>query len=145
MIVKLSVELVPKTAWYNNVRSSVPKDAWDKIRKKVYEKAGHVCEICGGVGSKYAVACHEIWEYDDENHIQKLDRMIALCPSCHNVKHLGRAKVIGQYQPAVSQLMKVNGWSREEVHKYEKEVFVKWSERSKHDWNLNLDALNEYL
>jgi 5-methylcytosine-specific restriction endonuclease McrA len=46
----LTIELVPKTAWYTNVRSNVSKKEWDRIRKKSYQNAGHVCEICGDTG-----------------------------------------------------------------------------------------------
>ena len=28
---KLTIELVPSTAWYSNVRSNVSKEEWDKI------------------------------------------------------------------------------------------------------------------
>lgn len=31
---KLEIELVPKTSWWNNLRKILPKSEWDKIRKK---------------------------------------------------------------------------------------------------------------
>ena len=77
---KLTIELVPSTSWFNNVRSQVSAQEWDIIRHIVYAKANNICEICGGKGNKHAVECHEIWEYDDKEHIQKLIGMIALCP-----------------------------------------------------------------
>jgi len=141
---KLSVELVPKTAWYSNVRSNVSKSEWDKIRKKVYAEAGHVCEICGGVGKRHPVECHEVWEYDDKKHIQKLASMIALCPACHSAKHLGRAKAVGIYHLALQQLMKVNGWTHKEATDYAKKAFEEWRERSNHPWKLDLRGLNRY-
>jgi hypothetical protein len=49
---KLTIELVPKTSWYSNVRSNVSKDEWDKIKKKCYIKANYKCEICNGIGDK---------------------------------------------------------------------------------------------
>ena len=68
---KLTIELVPKTAWFSNLRSILARAAWDKLRKESYKNAAHKCEICGGYGKKHPVECHEIWEYDDKNHIQK--------------------------------------------------------------------------
>ncbi len=141
---KLTSELVPKTAWYSNVRSNVPRSEWDVIRKKVYAAAGHVCEICGDVGKKHPVECHEVWEYDDVTHIQKLARMVALCPACHSVKHLGRARIVGIYHIALQQLMKVNGWTYQDAEEYAAGVFIEYKERSKHNWKLNLDALKNY-
>lgn len=143
-MIKLTVELVPKTAWYSNVRSNVPKETWDELRREVYQKAGYVCEICGGVGKRHPVECHEVWEYDDETHMQKLTRMIALCPACHNVKHLGRAQAIGQYKVAMHHLCKTNKWTMEEARDYAVKVFNQWRERSRHQWKLDIRALNNY-
>jgi len=143
-MIKLTVELVPKTAWYSNVRSNVSREEWDVIRHKVYADAGYVCEICGGVGKKHPVECHEVWEYDDKKHVQKLARMIALCPACHSVKHLGRAKIVGIYHLAIDQLMKVNGWTYAEADAYAKKAFEEWKRRSNHPWKLDLRALNKY-
>lgn len=42
---KLTIELVPSTAWYSNVRSNVTQAEWDVLRKECYKKAGYVCEI----------------------------------------------------------------------------------------------------
>jgi len=141
---KLTAELVPKTAWYSNVRSNVTRAEWDVIRHQVYENAGHVCEVCGGVGNKHPVECHEVWEYDDETHIQKLARMVALCPACHSVKHLGRAKIVGIYHLAMAQLRKVNGINDTEALEYAKQVFEQWAERSKHKWKLDIKCLSKY-
>jgi len=143
-MIKLTAELVPKTTWYSNVRSNVPRSEWDRIRYKVYADAGYVCEICGGIGKKHPVECHEVWEYDDKTHVQKLVKMIALCPACHSVKHLGRAKAVGIFPQAVAQLMKVNGWDHVKANNYAKAVFDEWKERSKHKWKLDLKGLNKY-
>ena len=59
--IKLTIELVPKTAWYKNVRSEVSKDRWDELRKECYRNANYKCEVCGGTGPKWPVECHEIW------------------------------------------------------------------------------------
>ncbi len=61
----LTVELVPQTCWYTNVRSNVPAEDWERLRKFVFKLAGYRCEICGGRGDKWWVECHEQWEYDD--------------------------------------------------------------------------------
>lgn len=141
---KLTIELVPKSSWYSNVRSNVPKETWDRLRKMVYAKAGHVCEICGGVGKKHPVECHEVWEYDEVNGMQTLIRLIALCPACHSVKHIGRAHIYGGYDQAVKHLSKVNGWTIDEAHLYTQEQFLIWTLRSKLKWSVNIDALKQY-
>jgi hypothetical protein len=142
---KLTVELIPTTCHYSNVRTTVKKQEWDKIRFISYEAAGHKCEICGNVGKNqgynHNVECHEIWEYDDANHIQKLVGLISLCPICHQVKHIGRAIAMGRHQEAYNQLMKVNKWTPKQVEKHILESFELHKERSKYEWDLDISIL----
>jgi len=44
---------------------------------------------------------------------------------------------------AVEQLMKVNDISLQEAHKYIDSSFNIWSERSEHDWELDITYLDE--
>ena len=139
--IRLSVELVPKTCWFSNVRDHVTKIEWDNLRKASYERASNKCEICGGRGENHPVECHEIWEYDDEGFIQTLKGLISLCPSCHDVKHIGRAQQLGLGEIAKNHLSKVNDWTDEQTKQYLKLTKAIWLERSKHDWKLNIDWL----
>ena len=41
---------------------------------------------------------HEVWDYDDARRVQRLVRLIALCPACHEVKHLGLAAKRGRHR-----------------------------------------------
>lgn len=144
---KLEVELIPSTCHFSNVRTTVKPKEWDKIRFISYEAAGNKCEICKSVGTdqgyKHAVECHEIWEYDDENHIQTLVGLISLCPTCHQVKHIGRAIKIGKFYQCVKQLAQVNKWTREQIDKHIADSFEVYKERSKHEWELDLSLLKE--
>jgi len=144
----LTIELVPKTAWYTNVRSNVSKKEWDRIRKKSYQNASYVCEICGDTGlnqnHKHPVECHEIWQYDDLNHVQKLTGLISLCPNCHTVKHPGLATTKGKLETVIRQLQKVNSMTFEEASEYLQESFLKWIDRSQHEWTLDIEYLKTY-
>lgn len=62
---KLKIELVPSTSWYDNLRKYTLKQDWDKIRKKAYANYGYRCGICGAEGR---LNCHEIWEYDEKTY-----------------------------------------------------------------------------
>lgn len=132
---KLEIEVVPGPSWANNLRKRISKGEWDKIRRKAYADHGHRCGICGIEGR---LECHEIWQYDDDRHIQKLAGFIALCPRCHNVKHIGLAAERGLYDEAVEHFMNVNNCSKEEFKNYEKEVFARWRERSQYQWHVDL-------
>ena len=99
---KLTIELVPSTCHYSNVRSTVTTAEWDKIRFISYEAANNKCEICKETGKtqgyKHNVECHEIWNYNDETHTQTLVGLVSLCPNCHQVKHIGRAIAMGRQE-----------------------------------------------
>ena len=144
---KLSVELIPTTCQYSNVRTTVTKKEWDKIRFMSYEKAEHKCEICGergkNQGQKHDVECHEIWHYNDETHVQKLVGLISLCPICHLVKHIGRALAMRKKEVAYNQLAKVNKWTLKEVQQHIVDSFELHKQRSKHEWTLDLSILLE--
>ena len=140
---KLTIELVPRTAWYKNLRSELSKSEWDKLRKITYKKANNVCEICGGVGPKWPVECHEVWNYDEENNTQTLTGLQAICPNCHQCKHIGLAQVQGHYDTAKAHLAEVNEITLEEAEEYINACFDIWEERSLKKWTLNTEWLQE--
>jgi nitrate/TMAO reductase-like tetraheme cytochrome c subunit len=96
------------------------------------------------VGPKHPVECHEIWEYDDEKLIQKLVGMIALCPDCHMVKHIGLARLQGRSEKALKHLMKVNSLKKKDAQKYIADAFRTWADRSEKKWALDISCLKKY-
>jgi hypothetical protein len=142
---KLTIELVPSTSWFTNVRSLVKPNEWDKLRTESYLKAKYRCEICNGIGKKHPVECHEIWEYNDETREQKLIGLISLCPKCHQVKHAGFAIATHKGNEVVQQLMLVNGMTKKEANDYIEKSFELWRERSKVKWNVNIDLIKDSL
>lgn len=142
--VKLTVEVVPETCWFSNLRSELSSADWDRIRRQAYKAAGYRCEVCGGQGRQHRVECHERWIYDDQKHVQRLDGVIALCPSCHEVKHIGYANVTGHGDRARAHLAKVNGWNRATADQYLNYVSEQWRGRSRHQWSLDLHRLRDY-
>jgi hypothetical protein len=141
---RLTVELVPSSCWFSNLRSELSKDEWDRLRRAVYERAGNQCEICGGRGTPHPVECHEVWEYDDKRYVQRLAGLIALCPACHEAKHMGYASSIGRAGHARAHLARVNGWSMDDVELYLEMQFEQWSRRSQHEWSLDLTWLEPF-
>lgn len=140
----LTIELVPNTCWYSNVRSNVCKKDWDKLRHHIYKQAGHRCQVCGGVGQQHPVECHEIWNYNDQQHIQTLTGLIALCPACHECKHIGLAQIKDRGEIALQHLAKVNKWSIEQSEVYVSECFEVWQKRSQFKWELNISYLEQF-
>ena len=137
---ELQIELVPLSSWWGSFRNKIPRKKWDEIRKKIYSKYGYKCGICGAKGR---LNCHEIWEFDDEKHVQKLIDFIPLCNRCHFVKHIGMAEILASegrlsYERIVEHFMKINRCGRETFERHKREAFTKWSERSKYEWKIDL-------
>jgi len=142
--IPLTIELIPGSNWENNVRSEYGND-WEWIKRISYKKANYRCEICNGVGNKHPVECHEVWDFDIDNKIQKLTGLVSLCPTCHKVKHIGLAFVKGEENIAIQQLKVVNGWTDKDVYKYIEESFLIYEALSRIQWNLDLSFLDEIL
>lgn len=144
---KLTIELVPKTCHFSNVRTCLSTTNWDKIRKISYENANNKCEICNDTGKnqghKHNVECHEIWNYDEETLTQKLIGLISLCPKCHMVKHIGRSIAIGVENICYRQLAKVNKWTQTQIQNHIVESFDRHKTLSKHQWKLDISILSE--
>lgn len=138
---KILIELVPKTCFYSNVRSSVSSADWDIIRKDAYKRYNWSCSVCHCKGRMEA---HEIWHYDDVNHIQKLHDVVAVCNGCHMLYHLGFASVKGKLPQAMTRLAKLNGWTRELTSEFVDIVFEIHSQRSRHKWAADLSWLDRY-
>lgn len=138
--VPLTVEMVPSTSWYDNLRSRLSRAEWDRLRRSAYEVAGHRCEICGVRGRR--LECHERWKYDDTTHVQTLLGLEALCSACHRCRHLGRASVDGRLAAALRHLAKINDWSETDAEMYAQACFEKHAQRSRHEWTLDLSWLD---
>lgn len=134
---RLFVDLVPKTAWFSNLRSELTGGEWEMVKQLTFTKAGYACEVCGGRGSQHPVECHERWDYNEATCVQTLIGTIALCPSCHQSTHYGLADVRGQGRQALAHLMRVNRWSKDQAECHIKQAFIDWSRRNRMMWILD--------
>lgn len=136
---RLSIELVPRSAWFQNLRSMLQPGQWDRLRRSTYRRAEYACEICGGTGPEHPVECHEKWEYDDKRYVATLVGLYGLCPACHEVKHIGLAKKRGRLDQARTHLSAVNETTLAQADKDIDAAFYKWRQRSEHQWTVNID------
>jgi len=143
---QLTINLIPKTSWYKNLRSMFSKEEWDVLRRGYYKKANYVCEICGDSGLNqgftHPIECHEKWDFSEEG-VQKLIRLISLCPMCHKCQHPGLAQINGEFEECVKHYMKVNKVSKEESLEDFKNAFKEWREMNKIKWEINIDIISK--
>lgn len=141
---KLEIELVPASSWGNNLRSILKPKMWKEISKSVRKKAKGRCEICG---KKSRLHAHEIWEYEDKKHIQRLENIIAICPLCHGIKHLGKSELdtTANYDRLVKHFQKVNTCDLSTFKKERTKAFKDFEKRSRHQWHLDVTKLLKIL
>lgn len=140
---KLSVELIPSSAWQNNLRSLLKPSMWESIRKKVFTKNDFKCAICSRPSK--SLHAHEVWSFDNINKIQKLENIIALCYLCHGVKHFGYTSLKNNNpEKFIKHFMKINKCDRITFQNHLKEETEKFENRSHFDWQLDLSKLKSF-
>lgn len=140
---KLSINLIPQSSWCSNLRSLLTKKEWEMCKSYSKSKNNNKCEICNGQGKKWKTECHEEWEFDEVKNIQKLTKITALCPSCHEVKHIGLANANNRFNEAFNHFLKINEVSNKEGWLYIQKSFQDWERRSNLDWELDCSYLLE--
>ena len=140
---KLNFELVPDGCWYSNLRSILSKSDWEIIKASVRKKADGKCSICGAKAK--VLHAHEVWSYDEKNAVQKLEKVIAVCPDCHSVIHIGFTQLKGDEKRAEEHFMKVNACSYAEY----RQALGKANEEHKRrnqvsEWTLDLSWLKDF-
>lgn len=142
-------DMLPENVWGSNLRGILSKADWDRLRIPVCEAAGNRCEVCGqpgydpDAGRPRRPDCHELWHFEviAGLAVQRLARLIALCPDCHRVQHAGRASVRGELSMVVSQLRAVNSWADHEVRLALDNADERYRWRRRFDWDLDLSLL----
>jgi len=107
------------------------KNDWRDISSKV--RSVNKCCICNTATS--VLDTHELYSYDTDTKIIKLEKLLPVCHDCHNTIHIGRMRVLmaqglfspleiprlkkrciklfGQYEEDITFFMEVNdveGW-----------------------------------
>jgi hypothetical protein len=93
---------------------------------------------------------HEIWNYDDIKHVQKLEGLTLLCEMCNNIKHIGLAGILANegkldYDEMVRHFCKVNGCSEKEFAEHVDSAFKIWEKRSQYQWKQDFGRYKEYI
>lgn len=143
-MIKLDFELVPDGCWYSNLRTILSKKQWDFLRADAKQRSGGKCAICGAKTNR--LEAHERWSYDEQNCVQKLEDIIAVCKDCHSVIHIGRTQLLGDELRAEKHYMKVNQCSYADYRKalgIANEIHKRRNLVS--EWKLDLSFLEKYV
>lgn len=121
---KLKFELIPSQLRGNNLHNpknskSLSPEDWNIIRWNTYKVAHFKCAICGfepeRIQTRYRkpkLYCHEIWSYNDETRVQKLEGFTALCKECHEITWFSNNE--GDIFKRRKHFLKVNNFNENE-------------------------------
>lgn len=139
---KLRPELVPKPLWGKNARDLLKGGAdWKRIRADALRESGDRCSICGAKEAPPGfrdprLYCHEVWRYDDRKGVATLCGFRMICAGCNSVVHIGRTREVGDVDPALAHLARVNGISAEAARSIDREAHEVWKARSRRQWTV---------
>ncbi len=124
------------------------KSKWDVLRREVYKQYEYKCGVCEKTDTR--LSCHEIWDYNDTEHIQTLTGFIALCDLCHHCKHLGLAGILARQgkldiETVINHYREVNNCTLLEFQADRDIVFRQWEERNKYEWVCDISKYIAYL
>lgn len=133
---------------YNALNKTKRRKEWEALRRTVLEAAGNSCTHCKASYERRMV-CHEVWAYDDLNHIATLITFELVCRDCDSVLHFGKTLLIGGRKgddamddlahQAIAHLMKVNGITKRQAMKMMDDAFGQWMDRSEHEtWAIQI-------
>lgn len=151
-VLRLEIELVPRALWGLSLAKTLKRSEWDRLRYAAYSDAGHRCEICAGMGAggparnPGGLEAHEIWEYEvsGQSGVQRLKRIVALCPSCHKCKHMGRSRKVAspeQFADLKRHFLRVNSIPPWEYDDYLAEVVEVMMFRDSLEWSQDLSVV----
>ncbi len=133
---RLTVELVPRTAWGKSLYRMLSACQWCRLRSVVLADADKRCEICGADGRLW---CHEVWTYDDKKHVQRLRGVQALCALCHAAKHRGAVarrimSLPGGPEALKRHVLRVNDCDAPTWKRHMAASWRTWQKRSRSTW-----------
>lgn len=100
--------------------------------------------ICGAPSKR--LEAHERWEYDEENAVQRLKDIIAVCPACHAAIHIGRTQLKGDARAAEEHFMKVNGCTYAQMRAALGAANADHIRRNKiGEWKLDISRLAQFI
>lgn len=139
---KLEIELVPESAWGNNLSKGLAKKDWDQLRQACYARAGNRCVICDWSGE--SLDAHEVWDFHIPSKTQTLLDIVALCKKCHGVKHIKNTTRLGYEKESKEHFIKINKCSDMDFASHYMNTEMLYNQRNQVDrWTLKAPTLEQ--
>lgn len=111
---------LPNHMWSNNSKSHMDIDLWTAIKNYEFSKKKYSCEMCGTEGNDSNLTLHQRWEFDlpkiEVSKVTKTEEVKAkfvtfdvVCVACHDLLHIGRARLDGKEKQMFEHLQTKSG------------------------------------
>lgn len=139
----LRFEFVPKSLRNNTLQSVLNYTDWETLSENLCEK--RICSICGC--KAFGLYVNEFWSYDDENHMQSLRKITAVCEDCYRTLHADCCEYSQEVDEVLSHYAKVNACTLEEAETSLQDALDVWKERNTHQWTqkVNMEIVKKLL
>jgi len=134
---ELYVDILPKGSNIS-IRRLLNDNDFGRLRNVLVKRVAYRCECCSeeciSSERKYLEVC-EMFSFNFNTHVQRLERLIALCKKCYTTTRLLDKGV------ALEHLMEINGLDREDAKQHIYEAFDGWKARSEIKWSVDLSII----
>ena len=101
------------------------------------------CRVCDA--SPTTLELHEVWTFNDIDHIQRLTDLIPVCEKCHNTIHFGRASQLGSAEKSFLHLCEVNKITQAKGKKHIADAYKTWEKRCSQAYTVDFGFLTNIL
>ena len=139
------VALTPKTCWGMDLMGCISQTDWKVVREFCKERAGGLCECCGGTGNTLGTD----YSYCYETQTRKLERIRFICKLCCEARQMGRTAKMefirddGSLSNAERHLVRNRNFTPEEYASYYSSKRDEQAERSKIEWRNDFSILDD--
>lgn len=141
----LVIELVPESCLRLIPSVELDPREWERVRTKLFERAGNRCELCGTRARDSGLECEVLWSYDDTAGVQRLRRLLVACAACSEVLHFDLAVLAGTAERALEHLADVNRWDAATAERHVAAAYRRWEQRSRRAWRTDVEHLRDYV
>ena len=134
---ELFVDILPKGSNIS-LRKILNDNDFSRLRNLLVKRVAYRCECCSeeciSSERKYLEVC-EMFSFNLNTHIQRLERLTALCKKCYTTTRLMDKTV------ALQHLMDINELDIDDAKQHIYEAFNSWKNRSEIKWTIDLSII----
>lgn len=137
------LNFTPLTAKHYSLMSYFTHQQWEFILKSIYKRANYCCEICHQ--NQEPVKPYVSWNYNDDEHIMHLEKILTICPNCDEINHLNEMSDSKELNRLLKHFQTINNIPQHEVKQILEQETGQYNTRSKYYWTVDIRNLRKYI